>query len=174
MRAKKKQLINSFLWNKINVCVRNSLVWGLFAVSGLFFVQIKSNCADNIDSNEKMLQQYVRSKGAGTIIFDASNIKQYWIDNSVVAQDDSFTILLNPVEPHFFESVPLKIQLANVNETQDCKIEVIADTDNFSFSILGKQAPHFPSSFGSEIVTPSFQENNCLHYKVASAVISPV
>lgn len=109
------------------------------------------------DANEALIYQYIQSKGEGIISFDASNIKQFWIDNSVVSNKDSFEVLLKNKE-----SIPLKIQLANVNETQDCKIEVVAETKDFCFSVLNNV---------SKNVSSSTSENDFLNYKVASAVL---
>ena len=160
METKNEQRFGIVYRNKTRY-VRKNFVWGLFAASVLLFVQIESNCADDIDSNEALIQQYVQAKGTGNIVFDASNIKQFWIENTVAAYKNYFEIQLNKAGALTFESVPLKIQLANVNETQDCKIEVIADTDIFDFSILNNDL----RSIGS-----SSPEEDYLQYKVCSGV----
>lgn len=120
----------------------------------------KKETAD--DSNEKLLNQYIQSKGTGIIVFDSSNIKQFWIDNSVAGRKSFFEVRLNKTEEQKYESVPLIIQLANVNEAQDCRIEVIADADFFSFSVLNNRA---------EVVSASSPEDGFLHYRVASAIL---
>lgn len=131
----------------------------LFSV---FCIFAQNNNSEKTNSNDQLLNQYVKSKGNAIIVFDFSNIKQFWIDNSVVSKNDSFEILLNKPNTKSFESIPLKIQLANVNETMDCLIEVITDTDDFSFSVLNNS---------SKVVSTSSPKEDFLNYKVASAVL---
>lgn len=109
-----------------------------------------------------LLDQYISSKGPQSIIvFDASNIKQFWIENSVLSKKDSFEVLLNGTNTQSFKSVPLKIQLANVNETQDCRIEVISPQKDFSFSVLNSN---------SKVISSSSPENGFVDYSIASSL----
>lgn len=136
-----------------------------FAFIGLCFLMLLSfecRCADNTTSHEQLLQQYIQTKGAGIIAFDASNIKQFWIDNTVISRKDSFDILMKS-NNGVFESIPLRIQLINVNETQDCEIEIIADTDDFSFSVLDNNA--------QKVVATSSRRNDFLQYKVETSIL---
>lgn len=133
-------------------------------ILGVPIISFAQNVTENSsritkESDNKLINQYIQSKGAGIITFDASNIKQFWIDNSVISKKDSFEILLNAASN---TSVPLKIQLANVNEVMDCNIEVIADTGDFSFSVLNDS---------SKVVSTSSQKDDFLNYKVVSAVL---
>ena len=112
-------------------------------------------------THEPLLTQYVQSKGPGIISFDASNIKQFWIEPSIVSRKDSFDILLTKDNGQNNVSVPLRIQLMNVKETQDCKIEVIAETEDVSFSVLDGK---------SEVLSTSKKEDGFLHYMITSAV----
>lgn len=143
--------------------IRKCFIGGAFAACALLFVQpVEGNSAEAIDSNENLLQQYIQSKGAGIIVFDTSNIKQFWIEKSVISQKSSFDVLLE-TSAQGFESIPLKIQLANVNEAQDCRIEVIADANNdFSFSVLNSSL---------KPVSVSTPEENFLDYNVASSIL---
>jgi len=117
--------------------------------------------ADASDPEESLLTQYVQSKGSGIIVFESSNIKQFWIDSSVVSKDNSINILLSSKNAKWNESVPLKIQLANVNEAQDCKIEVISETNDISFIVLNKK---------KQKVSSSKKENDFLNYSIESAL----
>ncbi len=150
-----------FFWNN-TFFARNLL--GMGTVSFVLFCLLlgqpsKGKGADSNDSCDVLLDQYVQTKGSNIISFDAKNIKQFWIDNSVISQKDSFAILLNAAQN---TSGPLKIQLANVSETMDCIIEVISDTDDFSFSVLNDS---------SKIVSTSSQKDDFLNYRVASTIL---
>jgi len=120
-----------------------------------------AQCADNNNSNAQLLHQYIQAKGAGIIVFDESNIKQFWIDNSIIARKAAFDVLLNKTKTQSFESVPLTIQLMNVNEAQDCKVEVVSETKDFGFSILDNK---------SKVISSSKNDNDFLDYSVASSV----
>ena len=118
-------------------------------------------CVDSGDSNSILLQKYILSKGVNIIVFDESNIKQFWIDNSVLTKDNRINIILSSNTTNGNESVPLRIQLANVNEAQDCKVEVISETEDFGFSVLNNS---------SKVLSSSKKDNNFLNYSVASTV----
>lgn len=83
---------------------------------------------------QDLLEQYIHSKGERTIVFNSSNIKQYWIDKSVSAKNEVIQIQLTKKKKNF-ESVPFKIQLANVTADQDCEVEVITENDGVSFQV---------------------------------------
>ena len=85
-------------------------------------------------NDDALLNQFIRSQGEGIIVFDASNIKQFWIENFVSSQNG----LIN-IQCSSFQNRPLKIQLANINEAQDCIVDVITITDNVSFSVLNER-----------------------------------
>ena len=120
-----------------NVSILNVgwLIISLFLFSPFIATpQDKGRSSGNLAS-EDLLEQYIRSRGNNCIVFDQNNIKQFWIDKSVLARDDFFSVMSQDNTLHF-ESIPLKIQLANVTEQQDCEVEVITDTPDVSFSIL--------------------------------------
>lgn len=133
---------NQMRWMKMNKpifsCQKKKFFCGialLFCLSGIVFAQ-KADMdfpGNNVLSDDTLIQQYYKAKGLNYIVFDSSNIKQYWTDKSIVSQKDSFTILTSQTTS--FKSVPLKIQLTNVNAAQDCLIEVITDTPDLEFTI---------------------------------------
>ena len=106
-------------------------------LGGLFFETVPLYSEDKSGdkaSEEKLLSQYIVSKGNGIILFDSSNIKQFWTDKSIFCKENAIFLQLERSQKGF-KSLPLKIQLANVIETQDCKIEVVADDPNLFFSV---------------------------------------
>ena len=124
----------SFLRKKTIVQESNLLkLISLFLVPFLSLVQLS---ASEIDKD--LLNQFIAAKGGNTIVFKASNIKQFWIEPSVLAKEDSIQISLGTTlnYSHTFQSTPLKIQLANVVPTQDCTIEVITETPDLTYSVL--------------------------------------
>ena len=100
-------------------------------------------------SEETLIDQYVQSKNS-VISFDASNIKQFWVDKSVVGMDNNINIIMNKSESGWFESIPLKIQLANVAVNQDCKVVVITENSDVSFSIADSNLKTLVSSVQGE------------------------
>ena len=147
---------------KNNFCsyMKTSLLSLTFLVPCILFGQNKQ-IETNPSNTAQLLAQFIQSKGAGIISFDASNIKQFWVDNSVVSRKDSFDVLLTGKDTQLLKSVPLKIQLMNVNETQNCKVEVIAETKDFDFSVLNEQ---------SKVLSTSQNEDDFLTYSIKSAV----
>lgn len=109
------------------------------------------------DANETLLTKFIQSKGNSIITFDASNIKQFWIDNSIVSKKESFEILLNNIS---HKSVPYKIQLANVDEAQDCKVDIITDSADLFFTILDNRG---------KIIAESKEKESFLQYTITSA-----
>ena len=110
--------------------------------------------------NEQLIDQYVQSKGSGIIVFDASNIKQFWISNAVVSQDNCIKILTNNDSPIGFRSIPLKIQLANVVANQDCTINIITENNDLSYSI---------DNTDSKIISSSEAEEQFIQYRIVSS-----
>lgn len=112
--------------------------------------------SQTVDTNvEDLIQQYVQSRGTGIITFDTSNIKQFWIDNSVIGEKEHFTVLLNQTNQSAHQSIPLKIQLANVNEWQDCTIEVLTESPDVEFTVLNSQ---------NKILSSSSKQDNFINY----------
>ncbi len=145
--------------------MKKLLLLCLFFVSSLIFAQGKNGTKETIrNSNADLLNQFIKAKGSGIIVFDSNNIKQFWIDNSVFAnKKDSFEILLNKKAANLSnESVPLKIQLMNVSEMDDCKIEVLSETNDFNFSVINSNL---------KTVSSSEKEDSFLNYTIASSVL---
>ncbi len=132
------------------------------ALVGVLVLAAEAVSAQNAGnaSDDQLLNQYVHSKGPGIITFDASNIKQFWVEKNVVSMDNDIRII-PAAHGISVESDPLKIQLANVNETQDCKIEVIAETKNVKFQILNNK---------SEVLSSSRKEDDFMGYSITSSV----
>lgn len=111
--------------------------------------------------NEKLLDDYIKSKGySGIIEFNATNIKQFWADPSVSSKNGSFYILLGKKNTEKMESVPLKIQLANVSEAMNCKVDVISNSSDIGFSITDTK---------SKVLSKSSSEKDFIHYHISSA-----
>ena len=122
----------------------------VFVTPGILFSQDKS------DTETELTNKFIESLGYSSFIsFDASNIKQFWIDKSVVSKNGSIIISLNSKN----ESGLFKIQLANVIETQDCKIDVIYEGKDLLFSVLDQK---------SKILATSTHEKDFIQYHVAS------
>ena len=97
----------------------------------------------SVDSSaeEKYLDDYGKSKGySSCIVFDSSNIKLFCFERSVLCQDKNIRVFLDNRTNNGFESVPLKIRLLNVNERQDCKVDVIADSQPADFVIMNSKS----------------------------------
>ena len=112
------------------------------------------------NNDNEMINQFIEAKGyTQTIIFSPENIKQFWIDKSVSSQNGEIKILLNN-RNNSFESVPLKVQLANVDEGIDCKVDVISTNINLSFAINNSK---------NENISSSIPENDFINYHIASS-----
>ena len=111
-------------------------------------------------SDEQLLDQYVQSKGPGIITFDASNIKQFWVEKSVVSVDNEIKFIPN-VSGLDSENAPLKIQLANVSEILDCKVEMIGKTKGVKYQVLNSK---------SDVLSSSQKGDDFMNYAVASSV----
>lgn len=133
----------------------------------LFFLTIATtmlcllfiSAAASGEDDSKLLNQFVQTKGPRCFVFDATNVKQYWIDNSVISIDNSINIFTKLMKDQYFESKPLKIQLANVNYDEVCCIEVISNTPDLSFNVLDSN---------SEVISESSKENVFLSYNIVS------
>ena len=122
-------------------------------------------------SNSKLLDDFLKSRGYnGLIIFDASNIKQFWTNNSVISKDNSIIILLENSSSQGRESDLFNIQLANVFENQNCKIDVITTDSALSFSVYDKNSKKLSSSSSEEdfiqyhVLSSSFQMEDTLGF----------
>ena len=125
-----KQSYNFFLSKK-------AILFAGIVISGLLYAQNKSQDSF-VNSDEALLNQFFASKGTDNISFDASNIKQFWIDKSVSSKNNNINIVLDKDKKNaknLFKSIPLKIKLANVSVIQDCTIDVISDDQDLSFAV---------------------------------------
>ena len=125
----------------------------ILIIKSLFFLILLSFSivlpAQTQDADSDLIAKFVQSHGPA-VTFDASNIKQFWVSNTVSSQKDHICILLDNGRNNPFESVPLKIQLANVNEEQDCKVEVLTETSGVGFSVLDSQEREISKSVPQE------------------------
>lgn len=137
-----------------------SLFTTIFLIACSLLSQFVYGKADDNASNGEMLNQYIQSKGKDIITFDAANIKQFWIDKSIVKNDVFFVVQLNKTNNNY-ESPSLKIQLSNILETQDCRIEVISQDSNTVFSVFNSEALK---------IADSSVEPNFIQYHISSAV----
>lgn len=131
-------------------------------VSGLIFASItlfaqKQEPIHETDSDIKLLSEYVNSKGSDIISFDSSNIKQFWISTSVLSRDNLIQIKLNKK----WESEPLRIQLANVIETQDCRVDIITNDPHLKFFVTNGKLNK---------LSTSSPEQKFIQYHIVSAV----
>ena len=111
------------------------------------------------EANESMVKQYISSKGTKTVVFDSSNIKQFWIDNSVSATNGLFHITL----PKSHESAPQKIQFINVDESMDCNIEILAENQDISFSAYNKSMGFLSSSKQEDKFLDYYRSSSSFH-----------
>ena len=135
------------------------LVGVAFILASAFICHAQKNNTTGSDSD--LLDSFVQAKGYNNIVqFSPSNIKQFWINKSVISKNDFITVMLLPSSNTKNESVLLPIKLINVDAAQDCKVEVISSTGNMDFSILNEQ---------SIVLAKSNKEDNFINYNVSSA-----
>ena len=145
----------------------------LFYCLSLFAILLSDYCQFNIfaestinstkgiqsKEDEKILQEYIQAQGENTIVFDSSNIKMFWTDHSIVKQTDCFNILQTKKD-NTFKSIPLKIQLANVIETMDCRIDFITKDSDIAFSVFDNK---------SKTISYAPEKNDFISYHIYSA-----
>ena len=99
----------------------------------------------------ELLNSFIHAKGyENEITFTHENIKQFWIDKTVVSQDDLIKVFLTTNNKAKLESVPLRIQLANVHLTQDCKIDIISSESDLSFTVLNDKSEQIEVSMAEK------------------------
>lgn len=131
------------------IAILSSLMMTLFA-----YAQTGTN---NQADDSKLLDSYIQSKGYGsTISFLPSNIKQFWVDKSVLSHDNCIKISLNKTAAGNWESVPLRIQLANVDASLDCKVEIVSKEKDIAFSVLNDDL----KTIGTSSDQPPFVQYN--------------
>ena len=127
----------------------------LFFSGNILFAQQSGSTSD-----EQLIDQYIQSAGSGTIIFDSSNVKQFWIEKNVVSNDGSIKIIPT-LRNSGFDNPPLKIQLANVNETWDCEVKIVSQTKDVKYQILNN---------ASKVLSSSQKEEDFMNYSVNFSV----
>lgn len=156
MKNENKPLIRS------KVKIGLSLFVG-FLVFSSAFAQKVSSIDNGFEKNDsELIDKYIKSLGDKTIVFDGSNIKQFWVDKTVSGQNNEIIILMTSKSKNENESDTFKIQLDNVIETQDCKIRVITKIDDLSFSITDSKM---------NILSDSAFEEKIINYNVSSATV---
>ncbi|MBO4631874.1 MAG: hypothetical protein J5858_08135 [Lentisphaeria bacterium] len=103
-------------------------------IAAVPYISYAQNGADSKTANADLLEKHIQAKGSNTIVLNSSNIKLYWVDKSVLPQDGNIQIQLTKGKKNF-ESVPFKIQLANVTAVQDCEVEVITEDNDVNFQV---------------------------------------
>ena len=126
-----------------------------------FFAQDEKDLNDGRAlSDSELIDRFINAQGySKTILFDSSNIKQYWTNNDVISKDDSIIISCKKTAKGW-ESEPLSIMLANVDESLDCRIDVISSESNMSFSI---------SNSKKNILSKSIPEDDYILYHINSS-----
>ena len=143
--------------SRAGVLKRSLAVLFVLFFASMAFAQNEMTTTDNA----KLLDDYIRSKGySGVIEFDASNIKQFWVNPSVSGKNGSVNILLEKKNVDKMESIPLKIQLANVTDALDCKVDVISSSSDIAFRVTNAK---------SKVLSKSSFENDFIHYHISSA-----
>ena len=150
--AKSKFTMNRYFFKK-------SILTIYFLSVAVFFSLVLNAQTSLITDDATLLDSFIQSRKYGSIIvFSSSNIKQFWIEKNILSQNGLIKVILNKD----FKSNPLKIQLANVNETQDCKIDVISNTTDLSFLFFYDK---------SKVLSQSSSEDNFINYNISSASI---
>ena len=124
----------------------------LYKTTVILFLTMISTCYYSQDNNsrDKLLEQYINKDGKEKIVFSDKNIKQFWTSSSVIIKDRKITVLLQQNSDKSYESDLFKIQLKNVLGTMDCKVDVIADSNDLLFSICTTKKKELSSSKNSE------------------------
>lgn len=116
--------------------------WVLFCITPMLFAQSENEKGDQFDRNE--IDKYLSAKRENSIIFDSTNIKQFWIDKTVSAFDDGITILLDSLNNGSYRSIPQKIKFMNIDESMDCVIETGVDALDVNMEIYGENGKEIP------------------------------
>lgn len=104
-----------------------------------------SSFSENKDLD--LIDSFIKSKEqSNSIVFDSRNIKQFWIDKSVASRNENILISLKQSKTNDWESIPLKFQLINVSEGQDCTVEIITENPDLSFFVLDSKFKELSSS----------------------------
>lgn len=150
-------LFNAFKMNGRQSLWFSLKTFSIFASMILSFILFAQNNRKGKIDEEMLLDSFILSKGYNsTILFSSSNIKQFWPEKNILCQDQSIVILLD--EEH--KSPFLKIQLANVSITQDCRIDIISKTSDLIFVVLNSE---------KEVISEALPDDKFIDYNVLSA-----
>lgn len=152
MKTKSISFSGTIIESIINVCS--------FALVLLLYFFAKAIADDN--SENKLIDQYIESKLTPTIVFSSDNIKQFWVDKTVFSKDNIFYVNLNTNDSPVLKSDPFRIQLKNVNETMDCKVEVLTDIADINFSVYNDK---------DDLIAFSTRQNDFLKYHIISSTV---
>lgn len=112
----------------------------LMVLSKAAYGQTNEQIKTNVNNDTTLINEYIQSQVNGnTIVFDYKNIKQYWVSNTVFCNNNQFCLLLQKdKKDNKLKSAPLKIQLANVDDSMLCRVNVITTSNDFDFDIINK------------------------------------
>lgn len=103
--------------------------------------------AQQSESDLTLFDKYINANGGfGKISFDASNIKLFWVNNSVSTNKNKIDISLNKTGDLLHESELFIIKLSNVDESQDCRIDILAEDNDIAFCVLNSKSKKISSS----------------------------
>ena len=161
--------MNKFLQNKRNnYCIAVKHINFLLAVGcACFFCMPAFHAQDNSSlgkaEDAKLVEKFIKAKGYNdAIIFDASNVKQFWIDKTIASKNGSIHLVLEKKDgAQEWESVPLKVKLINVNELQDCNVTVFSKVKGNAFVVTDSE---------SDLLSASHSEDDFVQYHIESAI----
>lgn len=141
----------------------------LKALSFILFVSfsqsVKSSDSDGVTDSELIDQFVISNNLKKTIVFDSGNIKRFWVSNAVSSSDNLINILLdqNGKEKNKMESVPLEFKLINVDESMDCRIDILSDSPDIAFSIANMDDKPIPSPNSSATFKDLYITSSTIH-----------
>ena len=110
------------------------------------FLVVVSGVRIHAEQNKALADEFIETRGySNSIVFDATNIKRYWVDNSVFGKNNKTYVLLNKNRGNVFKSLPFPFQFVNVDETMDCRVDIISK-NQIDFSVLDAELKPVASS----------------------------
>ena len=144
----------------LTIAIKTIMYLSLISVSFIFSHNLY---AQSSMDDSKFIKQFIDSKGyTSQIVLSPLNIKQFWVDKSILSKDDFIVVALSPSTQNVFKSIPLNIQLTNVYSNSLCQIDVISKRD-LSFDILDSKGT---------VLSASKQEDHFLQYYCTSSKFS--
>jgi len=136
------------LYYKKNHFILLKTIFLLFLFLDFYLGLAQNKTIIKTEKDDDLIKGYAYSNGNSVILFDASNIKQFWTDKSVVATNNNIEISLSKGS-----SISFKVQLANVLETQSCKVDVLSEENELHFSIKNNKLEKLgESSMGDSFI----------------------